>query len=98
MVLRSSVAICGAQKHSFFRLNLDKPLLHNANCPLRIYAEDVRGVVVNMANIHWVAFRVRSGHIWHVDSCSEPRIVTYSEYLNFLAKYESRAYAVETIN
>ena len=56
------------------------------------------GVVVNMANIHWVAFRVHSGRIWHLDSCLEPRIVTYSEYLNFLAKYESRAYAVETIN
>ena len=83
-------------KGHLFSLNLDNQLLDDTDRPLRIFDDTVRGVVVNMDNEHWVAFRHVEGKIWQLDSTQAPWIVTYDEFLAFIATYESHAYAVET--
>ena len=78
-----------------FSLNLDNQLLADTDRPLRIYAADVRGVVVNMNNAHWMSYRFVDDRIWALDSRYAPRPVSYDEYLANVATYDSRAYAVE---
>ena len=82
-------------KQNIFTLNLSRPLLPSTDLPLLVYAPNVRGVVVNMANNHW-AFRARENNLWLLDSRFPPRVVPYTEYADFLKAYEGRAYAVET--
>ena len=55
----------------------------------------MRGVVVNMHNVHWMAYRRVHGQIWELDSRYPPRPVTYDEYLATNMQYESRAYPLE---
>ena len=66
----------------------------NAAAPQASASSAVRGVVVNMKNVHWMAYRRVDGQIWELDSRYPPRPVTYDEYLATILPYDSRAYPV----
>ena len=53
----------------------------------RIYDPNVVGIIVNLAGVHWVAFRCIDNHIWLLDSRYEPRLCTFDEFTAFLVQY-----------
>ena len=40
--------------------------------------------VVNLEQIHWVAFRVVEGRVWFLDSQSEPQRITFEQLMNYI--------------
>ena len=77
-------------KQNIYMLDLDNPIrVHNADDPMRLYSPDVRGVIVNMNQTHWMAFRFLGDSIWHLDSRYSPRVTTYDAYTRFLKEYRN---------
>ena len=77
-------------KQNIYMLDLDNPIrVHSSDDPMRIYSPDVRGVIVNMNQCHWMAFRFLNDTIWHLDSPYSPRVSTYGGYTAFLKKYRN---------
>ena len=50
----------------------------------RVFTDDVKGIVVNVRQRHWVTFGVHDDRIWFLDSLGAPMHVTYEEYVDFL--------------
>ena len=75
------------QKNNLFVLDVDNPVQPEGNDPMRIYDDDVSGIVINMNQNHWMSFRVENGQIWHLDSMHHPRRVAYEDYVKTLRQY-----------
>ena len=61
------------QKNNLFVLDVDNPVQPEGDDPMRIYEDDVLGIVINKDQNHWMSFRVEAGQIWHLDSIHHPR-------------------------
>ena len=79
-----------------FKLNLDEPIQDNADSLQRIYSDTVLGIVVNVDNAHWVAFRRIDDQIWFLDSEKEPVKQTFAQYKAFVRKHRNK-FAIEHI-
>ena len=55
-------------KQNFFKLNVDDPIQDNDDSLHRIISPNVLGVVVNIKNNHWIAYRLVNDEIWLLDS------------------------------
>ena len=84
-------------KHNLFQLNLDNPIQNNRNSLHRIFSDDVLGIIVNINNRHWIAFRCVDGQIWKLDSEGKPKPTTFAEYAEFLKKHRNK-FAVQQIH
>ena len=83
-------------KNNLYRLNLDDPLQATEISLMRAHADNALGVVVNIANTHWVAIRVIEGVVWLLDSQSRPQHITFDEFLLFVRRHRN-AFLLETI-
>ena len=60
---------------------------------MRIYQDDVLGIVINKNQNHWMSFRMENDQIWNLDSLHQLRRVNYEEYVATLREYR-HAFAV----
>ena len=81
------------QKNNLFVLDVDNPVQPEGDDPMRIYEDDVLGIVINKNQNHWMSFRMENGQIWNLDSLHQPRRVNYDEYVATLREYRN-AFAV----
>ena len=81
---------------TIFKLNLDDPIQDNADSLHRIFSPNVLGVVVNIANTHWVAYRFINEQIWFLDSEKVPVRQSFAQYRAFLRKHRNK-FAIEHI-
>ena len=84
-------------KHNLFQMNLDNPIQNNRNSLHRIFSDDVLGIIVNINNRHWIAFRCVDGQIWKLDSEGKLKPTTFAEYAEFLKKHRNK-FAVQQIH
>ena len=63
----------------------------------RIYNENVLGVVVNLNQTHWVAFKYVDNTIWLLNSETAPTPYTFPQYLAYIKRYR-HAFALENPN
>ena len=76
-------------KQNIYILDVDDPIrVNDPNDPLRIYAAEVRGIIVNIEESHWIAFRYLENQIWHLDSCHSPKTITYEDFVILIQEYE----------
>ena len=60
-------------------MNMSRPsantgmLLQCAQITMRIYQDDVLGIVINKNQNHWMSFRMENDQIWNPDSLHQPR-------------------------
>jgi hypothetical protein len=76
-------------KDNLYKLDLDNPLQPREDNLLRIYADNVHGLVLNKLNRHWVAFRVVDGSFWRLDSQLQPEVVTLEHLSEQIARYRN---------
>ena len=77
-------------KHNMFRLDLDNPIQQTAASMNRLFEDNVQGVVVNLANLHWVAIRAIDGEVWLLDSQRRPVQFTRAQYHAFLRRHRNK--------
>ena len=74
-------------------MNMSRPsantgmLLQCAQITMRIYQDDVLGIVINKNQNHWMSFRMENDQIWNLDSLHQLRRVNYEEYVATLREY-----------
>ena len=56
----------------------------------------IAGAIVNKDNEHWVALKRVDGHIWLLDSCHTPVVLTDDAYLAFIRAHK-HSYPVERL-
>jgi hypothetical protein len=83
-------------KHNLFKLNLDDPIQDNIDSMHRIFSDLVLGVVVNIDNRHWIAYRCVDEQIWKLDSAKTPARKSFAEFQKELKKYRNK-FAIEQI-
>ena len=49
-------------------LDLDNPIKATSDSASRIFGPNALGVIVNLANVHWVSFKLYHGQLWLLDS------------------------------
>ena len=76
-------------KDNLYKLDLDNPLQPREDNLLRIYADNVHGLVLNKLNRHWVAFRLVDGSFWRLDSQLQPEVVTLEHLSEQIARYRN---------
>ncbi len=74
-------------KNNLYMLDLDNPLRPNQDSMMRIFAEDVRGIVVNLDQRHWVAFRILDGNIWFLNSQGAPELKSFEQLCNYITEF-----------
>ena len=83
-------------KGNMFTLDLDHQIDPTSESSMqRVFTDDVKGIVVNVRQRHWVTFRVHDDRIWFLDSQGAPMHVTYEEYVDFL-RNNGPAFVVRT--
>jgi hypothetical protein len=66
-------------------LDLNNPVSSDANSATRIYRGDTLGMLVNVDQRHWVAFRVYDNVIWLLDSeKARPLSYSFSDFQSYL--------------
>ena len=84
-------------KQNIYTLDVDNPIhVDDERDPGRLFGEEVKGVVVNKQQSHWIAFRFENGKIWLLDSTDTPQVYTYPEYVAFRKNYR-QAFVVRTL-
>ena len=48
---------------------------------------EVYGAVINHDNIHWTCIVYHNNSLWHLDSCSKPRVVDQAAYAALLHRH-----------
>ena len=84
-------------KGNLFMLVLDNPLRPTDDNVMEIYSADVKGVVVNVEQTHWVAFRLMDNGIWLLDSQLSPKWTTFEGMLTYISTYHN-AFVVRVLN
>ena len=77
-------------KQNLYKLDLDNPLQPRQEDLLRIFEDDVMGVVVNKSQVHWFALKVLDQQIWLLDSVHDPRTLTFQSFLKCVQEPEHR--------
>ena len=87
----SEAVLAFALRHfgNAFALDLDRPILPDTAMPLEIFLDDVAGILVNVAQRHWVAVRVCLDDLWMLDSLTEPERLTLDQLRDFLRRHPS---------
>ena len=77
-----------------YKMDLNNPIQsHSPDSVARIYAHRTTGVIVNLNQAHWVAFRYYNNHIWLLDSLRRPVQYTLAGFTMYLRTYR-HAFAV----
>ena len=84
-------------KDNIYRLNLDDPVQPAEEQVLRIFGDNVFGMIVNVEQRHWVAVRIAGGHLWLLDSEQTPVLLNVLQLLDYVATYR-HAFLVELID
>ena len=76
-------------KRNIYKMDVDAPLKPEEEENLeRIYESDVIGVVVNVNQVHWVAFKVdEQRQIWSLDSTEFPTRKTFKAFMEYVKEY-----------
>ena len=68
-------------KLNIYKLDLDNPLQPKKKDLMRIFEDDVIGVVVNKSQEHWYAIKMLGQQIWLLGSTERPKTMTFQTFL-----------------
>ena len=63
---------------------------------MRIFGDNVLGMIVNVEQRHWVAVRIADGRLWLLDSEQAPVQLSVLQLLDYVATYR-HTFLVELI-
>ena len=74
---------------NIYKLDLDNPLQPKKKDLMRIFEDDVIGVVVNKSQEHWYAIKMLGQQIWLVDSTQRPETMTFQAFLECIREHRN---------
>ena len=89
-VLRMKIAEQELGNHFRAKMDVDNPVQPNHNDAQRIYEQNALGVIVNLNQAHWTAFRIENGQIWLLDSLeAAPIAYSFEAFVKYLRMYRN---------
>jgi hypothetical protein len=89
-VLRMKIAEQELGNHFRAKMDVDNPVQPNHNDAQRIYEQNALGVIVNLHQTHWTAFRIENGQIWLLDSLeAAPIAYSFEAFVKYLRMYRN---------
>jgi hypothetical protein len=79
-----------------YTLDVNMPILPLTTMPEEIFSDDILGVIVNKDQGHWVGVKVVENLIWLLDSIRLPQLLSHSEYLDYLLRFD-RAFFIRRL-
>ena len=76
-------------KLNIYKLDLDNPLQPKKKDLMRIFEDDVMGVVVNKSQEHWYAIKLLGQQIWRLDSTERPKTMTFQAFLDCIREHRN---------
>ena len=89
-VLRMKIADQELGNHFRAKMDVNNPVQPNHNDAQRIYEQNALGVIVNLNQAHWTAFRIENGQIWLLDSLeAAPIAYSFEAFVKYLRMYRN---------
>ena len=68
-------------------LDTHHPVESTLESARRVFGTTALGLIVNVANAHWVAFHAEGDQLWYLDSMAEPEAVSLEDTVACLSEH-----------
>ena len=84
-------------KQNIYRLSIDDPVQASEAQVLHMSGTNALGMVVNVAQRHWIAIRAFEGELWLLDSGDKPSLLTLNDVVGYVRAH-CHAFLVEVLD